>query len=49
MDRDEVQRVKTKPTLADFAEMTLAVFIMALGVIITVRSLQGVSPVSSLT
>ena len=49
MDRETVARVKTKPTLADFAEMTLAVFIMAFGVIITVRSLQGVSPVSSLT
>ncbi len=48
MDKETVARVKTKPTLADFAEMTLAVFIMALGVIITVRSLQGVSPVSSL-
>lgn len=49
MDREDIQRVKTKPTVADFAEMTLAVFIMALGVIVTVRSLQGVSPVSSLT
>lgn len=48
MDRETVARVKTKPTAADFVEMTLAVFIMALGVIITVRSLQGVSPVSSL-
>lgn len=49
MDREYIQRVKTKPTLADFVEMTLSVFIMALGVIITVRSLQGISPVSSLT
>ena len=49
MDRETVARVKTKPTLADFAEMTLSVFIMAFGVIVTVRSLQGVSPVSSLT
>ena len=48
MDMETVARVKTKPTAADFVEMTLAVFIMALGVIITVRSLQGVSPVSSL-
>ena len=48
MDRESVERVKTKPTPADFVEMTIAVFVMAFGVILTVRSLQGVSPVSSL-
>ena len=48
MDRESVERVKTKPTPVDFAEMTIAVFVMAFGVILTVRSLQGVSPVSSL-
>ena len=48
MDKESVERVKTKPTPADFVEMTIAVFVMAFGVILTVRSLQGVSPVSSL-
>ena len=48
MDRESVERVKTKPTPVDFVEMTIAVFVMAFGVILTVRSLQGVSPVSSL-
>ena len=48
MDRREVERIKTVPTPVDLVEMTASVLIMAFGVIITVRSLQGVSPVSSL-
>lgn len=45
MDRREVERIKTVPTPVDLVEMTASVLIMAFGVIITVRSLQGVSPV----
>lgn len=48
MDRREIERIKTVPTPVDLVEMTASVLIMAFGVIITVRSLQGVSPVSSL-
>ena len=48
MDRREIERIKTVPTPVDLVEMTASVLIMAFGVIITVRSLQGVSSVSSL-
>ncbi len=48
MDSEQLAAIRTKPTKLDVAEMVLSVFVMAFGVVLTVKSCQGVGPISSL-